>query len=122
MVFLGIYGNAQEIDPVKVAQLQLDFYNQQDLDGFVNVFAENAEVYFNLGDSTATLNGKPAIRKRYGEMFQKYPKNKSTLIGRMVQGNFVFDHEWINNGNKEFKIIAIYEIESGLIQRCWFAR
>ena len=122
IVFMGLNAHAQEIDPVKVAQTQLDFYNQQDLNGFVSVFAEDAEVYFNLGDSAATLIGKPAIKARYGEMFQTYPNNKSTLIGRMVQGNFVFDHEWIDTGSSEFKIVAIYEVESGLIQRCWFAR
>jgi len=79
-------------------------------------------VFVNLGDSTATMVGKAAIKERYGAMFKKYPTNKSTLIGSMVQGNYVFDHEWINNGEREFKIVAIYEVEKGLIQRCWFAR
>jgi len=112
----------QSTDPVAVVQKQLDTYNAQDLDGFVNTFTAKAEVYINLGDSAAGIVGREAIRKRYGQMFRNNPGNKSTLIGRMVQGNFVFDHEWITGRENEFKIVAIYEVEDGYIKRCWFAR
>jgi hypothetical protein len=55
-------------------------------------------------------------------MFKENPQNKSTLMGRMVQGNFVFDHEWITGRDSEFKIVAIYEVKDGLIVRAWFVR
>lgn len=113
---------SQNTDPVTVAQQQLDAYNLQDLNAFVNVFADSAEVFYNIDDTVPSMVGKGQIRARYGAMFEQYPQNKSTLIGRMVQGNFVFDHEWINTGEREFKIVAIYEIEDGLIQRAWFVR
>ena len=76
----------------------------------------------NQGDTKASMVGREEIRARYGKMFKENPENKSTLVGRMVQGNFVFDHEWITGRNDPFKIIAIYEVQNGLIQRCWFAR
>jgi hypothetical protein len=44
------------------------------------------------------------------------------LIGRMQEGNFVIDHEWITGREKEIKIMAIYEVSEGLIVRCWFIR
>jgi len=113
---------AQSTDPVAVVQKQLDTYNAQELEGFVNTFAPDAEVFINLGDSVAGMVGRDQIRARYGQMFRDNPGNKSTLIGRMIQGNFVFDHEWITGRESELKIMAIYEVEDGLIQRCWFAR
>jgi len=113
---------AQSTDPVAVVQRQLDTYNAQELEGFVNTFAPDAEVFINLGDSVAGMVGRDQIRNRYGQMFRDNPGNKSTLIGRMIQGNFVFDHEWITGRESELKIMAIYEVEDGLIQRCWFAR
>jgi putative hydrolase of HD superfamily len=113
---------AQSTDPVAVVQRQLDNYNAQNLDGFANTFAVDAEVFINLGDSVAGIVGRDQIRERYGRMFRDNPGNKSTLIGRMVQGNFVFDHEWITGRENDLKIMAIYEVEEGLIKRCWFAR
>jgi len=112
----------QSTNPVAVVQKQLDTYNAQNLNGFVNTFAPEAEIFINLGDSVAGMVGRDEIRKRYGQMFRDNPGNKSTLIGRMVQGNFVFDHEWITRRDDEFKLMAIYEVENGLIKRCWFAR
>ena len=108
--------------PVAVAQAQLDAYNALDIDAFAAVFAEDAKVYMNLGDTIPAMQGRAEIHKRYGAMFEAYPDNKSTLIGRMVQGNFVFDHEYITGRDEPLQIMAIYEIENGLIARCWFVR
>jgi hypothetical protein len=108
--------------PVEVAQAQLDAYNEQDLEAFTNVFSQDAEVFVNLGDTLPSMKGRGEIRERYGAMFEANPKNKSTLIGRMTQGNFVFDHEWITGRDEPFQLMAIYEIEDGKIIRCWFAR
>ncbi|MCH2215793.1 MAG: nuclear transport factor 2 family protein [Flavobacteriales bacterium] len=108
--------------PLEVAQTQLDAYNKQDIDAFASVFSENAEVYRNIGDTLPSMVGREEIRKRYGAMFESNPENKSTLMGRMVQGNFVFDHEYITGRSEPFEIMAIYEIEKGKIIRCWFAR
>jgi hypothetical protein len=119
-IFLPAFCLAQK--PVEVAQAQLDAYNEQDIDAFAEVFAENAEVFMNLGDSVPTMVGREVIRERYGKMFKDNPDNKSTLIGRMVQGNFVFDHEYITGRNEPFQLMAIYEVEGGKIVRCWFAR
>lgn len=114
----SVYGQ----DPVKVVQAQLDAYNNQDVDAFAAVFAEDAKLYMNLGDTEPTMTGRDEIRRRYGAMFEANPENKSTLIGRMTQGNFVFDHEWITGRETPITIMAIYEVEDGKIIRCWFPR
>jgi len=105
-----------------VVQAQLDAYNIQDINAFANLFAEDAKLYMNLGDTDPTMTGREEIRRRYGAMFKANPNNKSTVIGRMTQGNFVFDHEWITGRDKPIKIMAIYEVVDGLIVRCWFPR
>jgi hypothetical protein len=112
--------HAQE--PIQVVQAQLDAYNNQDINAFTNLFAEDAKLYMNLGDTDPTMTGREEIRMRYGAMFKANPNNKSTLIGRMTQGNFVFDHEWITGRDKPIKIMAIYEVVEGKIIRCWFPR
>ena len=120
LLFIPLFSQAQS--PLEVAQAQLDAYNNQDIDAFAAVFAEDAEVYRNIGDTIPSMVGRDQIHQRYGSMFESNPDNKSTLMGRMVQGNFVFDHEYITGRNEPFKLMAIYEVEDGLIVRCWFAR
>ena len=121
LLLLSTVSFAQE-SPLEVVQKQLDTYNAQDLEGFVNVFAEDAQVFVNLGDSVASMTGRAEIKARYGAMFKANPENKSILKGRMVEGNFVIDHEYIVGRDEPFTLIAIYEVKNGLIQRCWFAR
>lgn len=108
--------------PVEVVQEQLDTYNAQDIEGFANSFAEDAEIYTNLGDPEPSMRGRAEIIERYGNMFSQNPNNRSTLIGRMTQGNFVIDHEWLTGRDKDVHLMAIYEVEDGLIVRAWFAR
>ncbi len=109
-------------DPITVVQQQLDTYNAQDVDGFAAVFAEDAQIFRNVGDAEPAMQGRAAIRASYDKLFRENPQNKSTLIGRMVQGDYVLDHELITGRDTELRIIAIYEVKRGLIQRAWFVR
>ncbi len=121
-VSLCLQTHAQGIPPVAVVQGQLDAYNAQDVDAFADLFAEDAEIFRNIGDEEPYLEGRRKIRKQYKELFKDNPQNKSTLIGRIVQGNYVIDHEWITGRAEELKIVAIYEVQNGLIRRAWFVR
>ncbi len=113
---------AQDRTPLAVVQQQLDTYNAQDIDGFAAVFAEDAEIFMNIGDTVPAMRGRAEIRARYGTLFEENPQNKSTLKGRMVQGPFVIDHEWITGRDTAFSLVAIYEVQEGLITRAWFVR
>jgi hypothetical protein len=121
-ILLSLAVQAQNSLPLSVVQQQLDTYNMQDIDGFAAVFAEDAEIFMNIGDVEPSMKGRKEIHERYGKMFRENPQNKSTLMGRMVQGNFVIDHEWITGRESEFRIIAIYEVQDSLIKRAWFVR
>jgi hypothetical protein len=125
LFFLTVFsqqGYSQTPEPLKVVQDQLDAYNRQDITAFVNTFASNALIYRTIGDTVPMMKGHQEIEKQYSEMFKKYPENKSTLKGRMIQGNVVIDHEWITGRDKEVSLIAIYEVIDGKISRCWFIR
>jgi hypothetical protein len=114
--------HAQLPTPLEVAQQQLDAYNAQDIDAFVATFAPDAAIYMRLGDEAPHTVGSNAIRTLYGNLFKNHPQNRSILMGRMVEGNYVIDHEYLTGREKPVTIVAIYEIEDGLIRRCWFIR
>jgi len=61
-------------EPVEVVQAQLDAYNNQDVNAFAAVFAEDAKLYMNLGDTEPTMTGREEIKRRYGAMFAANPK------------------------------------------------
>jgi putative hydrolase of HD superfamily len=113
---------AQSPGPAEVVQAQLDAYNAQDVFAFADLFAEDAVIYMNIGDQSPSLLGRDAIREFYGDMFSAFPNNRSAILSRSVQGNFVFDHESISGRDKPLKIMAIYEVVNGQIVRVWFAR
>jgi hypothetical protein len=123
-LFVGLSPSlaAGEPSPLAVVQQQLDSYNAQDIDGFAALFAEDAEIFRNIGDTEPAMRGRDAIHASYGKLFRENPQNRSTLVGRMVQGNFVFDHEWITGRDAGFRIVAIYEVRDGSIIRAWFVR
>ena len=108
--------------PTEVVQAQLDAYNRQDAKAFALLFAPDIKIYNKLGDEAPSLVGREAVEKRYADLFARYPKNYSTLIGRMIEGDYVIDHEWVTGRETPVKIVAIYEVKQGLITRCWFIR
>ncbi|MCU0404998.1 MAG: nuclear transport factor 2 family protein [Chitinophagaceae bacterium] len=116
--------DAQNVQPtpLEVVQAQLDAYNKQDVKAFAAVFAPDVKIYNRLGDTIPSLTGREAVEKRYKELFDKYPKNYSTLAGRIVEGNYVIDHEVVTGREQTVRIVAIYEVKDGMISRCWFIR
>jgi hypothetical protein len=119
----GLHATAQNVrTPVETVQEQLDAYNKQDIKAFAGVFSENVLVFNKLGDTIPSLKGRQSLEQRYGELFAKYPKNYSTLVGRIVEGDYVIDHELVTGREYPLKMVAIYEVKNGFISRCWFIR
>lgn len=112
------------MNPVDVVQRQLETYNRRDLDGFCEVFAEDAQI-FDLGSAVPSFSGKDAIRVRYRELFERSPSLHSDVVNRMTLGRVVVDLEHITGRNGSpgvFTVLAIYEVEAGKIQRVHFVR
>ena len=119
---LSLPGHAEPPSPLSVAQRQLDTYNAQDIDGFAATFAEQALIFRRIGDAEPSMSGRAEIREAYAKLFKDNPNNRSTLLGRVAEGRYVIDHELITGRGADLRLVAIYEIENGLIQRAWFAR
>ena len=104
-------------------QAQLDAYNAQDVERFVACYAEDVEV-FELATGTRQFASRAAMRERYAALFTANPKLRCRVVTRVVEGAFVVDHEDLtgraDGGTK--RVLAIYQVENGLIRRVWFAR
>ena len=110
--------------PAEVAERQLVCYNQRQLDAFCECFADDAQI-FELGATSPSVAGKPAIRERYRDLFNLSPDLNCKVVSRTTLGRVVVDLEHITGrlGSKDvFEIMAIYEIKRGLIQRVHFVR
>lgn len=124
LLLAGYVGQAQPgvnppPDPEKVVQRQLEAYNAQNMPAFLATYADSIEIY--RFPNKLTMQGKAALEKGYGDLFRKYPTNYAALLGRIVQGNKVIDHERVTGrGNNTVQAVAIYEVQNGLIRRVWF--
>lgn len=107
--------------PADLVQAQLDAYNAGDLEAFLHVFAEDAQLY-RLGQDEPFAAGKEQLRSLYGKLFENSPDLHSEVTTRTVIGNRVIDYERITGRNGQAEpwfIVMIYEVEEGLIRRAW---
>lgn len=107
---------------VDIAQAQLDAYNAQDLDAYCGFFTEDVVVADLNG--TVTTEGLAAYRERYAGAFAQFPLNKAELLGRIVIGDTVIDHEKVIRGPQGpvFEVAAIYTFRGGKIARVDFVK
>ena len=107
----------------KMAQKQLDCYNNHDLEGFLSAYHDDTKIY-NLADGSLIMEGKEAMRERYGERF-KNPDLHARLVNRIVIGDSkAIDHESVTGlgDGPPVQVAAIYEIVDELIKTVWFVR
>ncbi len=105
--------------PETIVQRQLDAYNARDLKAYVALFADDAQG-FEFSNPEPTMNGKPAIRARYADLFARSPNLHAHLVNRIAYARVVVDHERIEGrlgAPGVYEMVAIYEIENGLIRR-----
>lgn len=105
-----------------IAQAQLDAYNAQDLEAYCGFFTDGVVVADLNG--AVTGQGIEAYRARYGGAFAQFPQNRAELLGRMVVGNTVIDHERVIRGPEGpvFEVAAIYTFEGDRIARVDFVK
>jgi putative hydrolase of HD superfamily len=109
-------------NPAAPVARQLDAYNARDIEGFMACWAPDCEYY--AFPSTLLAQGAEAVRARHVERFQE-PDLFGRLESRVVMGNLVVDRETVTRnfpeGLGEVEVLAIYEVEGGLIRRAWFS-
>jgi hypothetical protein len=105
---------AQKQTPEQIVQINLDFYNNRDIEGFMSSFS-NDITFYNYADNKPTTIGLEQVRKLYKELFDLSPKLHSTILRRITFDNKVIDHESIvgRRGSDDiYEIVLIYEVKS----------
>lgn len=110
------------LTPGQIVQLQLDAYNVRDLDAFCRYYAEDVVIADYRGAESS--KGLAALRDRYAKLFAEHPANHVVLLGRIIVGNVVVDHEEVRRSPdaEPFYVAAIYTIAAGKIARAEFVR
>lgn len=107
-------------DPAAFAQAQLDAYNARDLDAFVAAYTEDVTVYRAPG-TTPVIVGKAAFADHYRRHRFTLPTLHAELVGRMVIGRTVIDHERVTGlGPEPVEVAAVYDVTPSGIARVWF--
>jgi hypothetical protein len=110
--------------PEEAAQQQLNAYNAQDIDGFLDAYADSVHIY--QYPNQAQGGGIDAMRENYTRLFERAPELFANVTNRMVQGRFVIDYEevtGISSDGSVTTVIAIYHVnEDGDIDRVEFVR
>ena len=105
-----------------LVQRQLDAYNRQDIEAFLECYAEDALLSGLNGDITQA--GVEEIRARHLELFAQFPENSAKVINEIDLGSTVILHEDVTRGpgGDQFQVAAIYTIRDGKIARVDFVR
>lgn len=102
-----------------IIQQNIDCYNRRDLDGFMETFARDVELY-TFGEHVPATSGFESMKDFYQNLFDQSPNLHSTILRRIVFDNKVIDHESISGrlGSTEpIELVAIYEVRDGKIFR-----
>jgi hypothetical protein len=62
------------------------------------------------------------MRNTYGKLFEREPDRKATIARRIVQGDYVIDHEQVSGGGRKFTAVAVYRVKNGKINAVWFLK
>lgn len=109
--------------PAALAQRQLDAYNNQDIEAFLDVYSNDVEVR-KFPSNELTYKGIDHMRARYSVLFEQNPNQHAALLSRVVKGNVVIDHEHVTGraNGEETEAVAMYEVENDKIIKVWFVQ
>jgi hypothetical protein len=106
---------ANEADPV---ERQVEAYNRRDIDGFLSCYAPDTVIEDATG--TVVMRGHDAMRATYSELFRASPDLRAEIATRICVGEYVIDKERITGrrgSGDELRVVAIYHVANGMIDR-----
>jgi len=107
--------------PAEVAERQIATFNSRDLDGFMDLYAEDATLY-EFPSGRVVHAGKAAIREFFASLIGSLPPDfpPVKVEPRIVNGAFVVDREtWEAPAGQRNRAVWMYEIRDGLIRKSW---
>ncbi|NDK56620.1 nuclear transport factor 2 family protein [Pontibacter fetidus] len=102
------------------ATLQLQAYNNRDIDTFLKAYTNDVKVYRQPG--VLSYQGIAEMRTRYSHKFAETPDLHCELVNRIVSGNVVIDHERVLTAKDKprTEAIAVYRIREDKIYEVTF--
>lgn len=102
---------------IALVERQLAAYNARDLDAFLACFSDEVQV-FRAPALEPAIDGRKAFGDFYAAERFNRPGLRAEILGRIVSGSTVVDHERIHGvRDTPFEMVVAYEIEGGLIRR-----
>ncbi|MDH5019302.1 nuclear transport factor 2 family protein [Halobacterium rubrum] len=105
--------------PETVVDRQLVAYNDGDVDAFVAEFSADA-VVTGFDDEEPMAVGEREIRELYGQQFEAVSP-EAEVLSRIALGEYVVDHERVEQGGEEMEAVGVYRIVDGEIVGLWLA-
>ncbi|KAF0187257.1 MAG: hypothetical protein FD124_3322 [Alphaproteobacteria bacterium] len=107
--------------PQVIVQKLTAAFNKHDLDAVSVLIAANCVVAAHGGETEQV--GAPAICAQYHAAFEERPRLRIGVMGRMVQGNIVVQHESLSRGlGVGERRIAVYTVNGEKVTRVEFIR
>jgi len=104
--------------PLALVQRQLNAYNLRNIDGFLEPYADDVELY--TFPDKLIGKGKDNMRNLYSAFFEHVPALHCEIQSRIVKGNVVIDHERVTGTGKLLDAVAIYHIKNNKIKKVYF--
>lgn len=113
---------AQKMELTKLAQEQLEAYNNQNIKEFLNCYSDDVEVYNFPND--LVYKGKEEMKERYITAWKSNPNQKAEVTDRLQIGNTVIDKEHVTGRSSgiDANVFAIYKIEKNKIAQVYFIK
>ena len=109
------------LSPEELVQIQLDAYNNRDIDAFLNTYSSDIKIYnFPV---QLTTSGKENMRVAFSNFFDKTPNLNAKVSKKIIKDNFVIFHEVVTglSNGKALEVVAIYEVNTeNKIKNLWF--
>ena len=103
----------------QIVTLQIEAYNNRDIEGNMALFSENFKI-INFLENSVLIDGKEAYRKMYAQLFDNSPNLFAEVISRIDFDNKVILHEYItgrNGSNEKTEHLFIFEVNHGKIEK-----
>lgn len=108
---------AQSSAAERVVRQQYDAYNRHDLDAFVAAYSPTVRFYRH--PDSLVIDGRDAVRERFGKIFANAPQLHANVDARMTHGDFVVWKETATGmpEGKTNTAIFVYEVHGNQITR-----
>ncbi len=91
-------------------------YEAHDLEAFLAMYSPTAQLQ--LADGTV-MRGRRSLREYYRPRFEA-GQCKTTLVQRMLVGDWVVDQQFAHDDQGQTMMVALYRVQDGLISEVRF--